>query len=458
MTDGPRPGDRLEVRGEALDARGAGVASVGSLRVHVAGLLPGEQAQAEIEHLSPHRTADGHGDAWARALAITGRSPDRVEPVCPAYGDCGGCPLQHLAYPAQLRWKRDQVAEALAGLGGPAVEACVPSPRELGYRNQGKYAYGAVQGGGAPTLGAYAPRSHRLVGLLGCRVVEPVIDQVAATLGRLLADAGVPAFDERRRTGLLRGCVLRSNARGEVLVALVTARRSWSEGVRLAEALRAAEPRVVGVVQNVNEATGNAIFGAEDVPLAGEPWLEETLAGVAVRVGARAFLQLNREVAAAIYARVLEAARALGPIGRMVELYAGVGGMALGAARLAAEVIAIEENPEATAAGTAAARAAGLGSVRFVTADASSGLRAQHGIDGADLVVLNPPRAGVEAAVADAVPALGARLVAYVSCNPGSLARDLARMAAAGLRALAVTPFDMLPHTPHVEVLVLLAR
>jgi 23S rRNA (uracil-5-)-methyltransferase RumA len=453
MTGELRAGARIEVRADALDARGAGVGPAGAVRVHVAGLLPGERAEVEIEHVSPHRGADGRSDVWARALAMADRSPDRVEPACPAYGDCGGCPLQHLAYPAQLRWKREQVAAALEGLGGPAVDACVPSPRLLGYRNQGKYVYGPAAG--PPTLGAYAPRSHRLVGLLGCRVVEPVIDEVATALGGLLARAGVPAFDERRRTGLLRGCVLRSNARGEVLVALVTARQPWPEGPRLAEALRAADPRVVGVVQNVNTGAGNVIFGDQDTTLAGQPHLAETLSGVTVRVGARAFLQLNRDVAAAIYARVAEAARSLGTIERMVELYAGVGAMSLGAARLAAEAIAIEENPEATAAGAAAAREAGLASLRFVTADAAGGLR---GIDRADLVVLNPPRAGVDAAVAAAVPALGARLGAYVSCDAGSLARDLGRMSAAGLRPLAITPFDMLPHTPHVEVLVLLGR
>jgi 23S rRNA (uracil-5-)-methyltransferase RumA len=444
-------GDRITLRPEGLDGRGAGLALVDSMRVHVAGLLPGEEAEVLVEHVSPHRGGDGIGEAWARVLRISGRAPDRVDPPCPAYGECGGCPLQHLDYPAQLRWKSGQVTAALAPVAAadwPTVQSCVPSPRVFGYRNQGKYVYGPI--GARVTLGAYAPRSHRLVELLGCQVVEPVIDQVAGTLRGLLERRGAPAFDEHRRTGLLRSCVLRSNCRGEVLVALVTARRAWEEGAGLAEDLRAARPEVVGVVQNIHPGEGNVIFGPEEVTLAGQPVLEETVSGVPVEVGPRAFLQLNREVAAAIYARVAEAAAARAPLARVVELYAGVGGMAFGVAGLAEEVVAVEENAEAVAAGEAAARRAQLHRVRFVTADAAGGLA---GIDSADLVVMNPPRAGVDPAVAERVPRLQPRMVAYLSCNPSSLARDLGR-----LRPVAITPFDMLPHTPHVEVLVLLGR
>jgi 23S rRNA (uracil-5-)-methyltransferase RumA len=437
----------------ALDARGAGLATLEGMRVHVAGVLPGEVATAVLEHVSPHRGPDGRREAWARALELSVRSPQRAAPACRAYGQCGGCLLQHLAYPAQLQWKRDQVAAALDGRG-PPVEPCVPSPRVLGYRNQGKYVYA---GGAGAVLGGYAPRSHRLVDLEGCRVVEPPIDAVAfgegaGGLRSLLAAQGVPAFDERRRTGLLRYCVLRSNRQGQVLVTLVTGRPSWPEGAGLARALMAERPQVVGVVWNVNTSGSNVILGPDEELLAGHH-LAETLSGVTVEVGSRVFLQLNREVAALIYGQVAEAAAELGPMARVVELYAGVGAMSFAVAPLAAEVVAIEENPQSCAAGTRAAAAAGLNRIRFLTADAGRGLA---GIDAADLVILNPPRAGMEEAVAAAVARLRPRLCAYVSCNPASLARDLDRLAADGLRPIRITPFDMLPHTPHVEVLSLL--
>ncbi len=442
------------VRPTALDDQGSGLAEIDDLRVHVAGVLPGEEATALIEHVSSHRRPDGRREAWGRALEVRVRSPDRTAPACPAHGPCGGCPVQHLAYPAQLRWKREQVATALAGLDRlPEVEACAPSPCVLGYRNQGKYVYGAVLARGRPTLGAYAPRSHQLIDLLGCQVVEPPIDAVASTLRELLAERAVVPFDERRRTGLLRYCVLRSNRAGQVLVTLVTGKPAWSEGPALAEALRAARPEVAGVLWSINESPGNVIFGPETFPLAGQAELNETLAGVTVSVGPRVFLQLNREVAARIYAEVTAAAGELAPLGRVVELYAGVGAMSFGVAARAAEVVAIEENSAACAAGRDAAAAAGLSHVRFVTADAASGLR---GIEAADAVILNPPRAGLAPGLAAAVAKLRPRLCAYVSCNPATLARDLVGLTAEGLRPVRLAPFDMLPHTPHVEVLALL--
>jgi 23S rRNA (uracil1939-C5)-methyltransferase len=448
----------LAVQPTRLDERGAGVALVEGMEVHVAGVLPGEEARVAIEHVSPHAGPGGARQAWARTLELVRPSPERVQPACPAYGACGACLLQHLAYPAQLRWKREQVAAALAPVaapGWPEPEPCVPSPRVLGYRNQGKYVYGLRPGEGRPLLGAYAPRSHRLVDLQGCQLVEAVIDQTAGEIRDRLVASGVPPFDEHRRTGLLRGCVLRSNRRGQVLAALVTGRRVWTEGPALARALRAEQPQLVGVVWNINETTGNAVFGEEDVLLDGEPTLTEELAGIAVQVAPRAFLQLNPAVAARIYDQVAQAAAGLPRIDRTVELYAGLGAMSFAVAPLAREVVAVEENPQAVAAGGQAARAAGLDGLRFVAADAARGLA---GIDRADLVIVNPPRAGLAADVAGGVAALAPRLCAYLSCNPVSLARDLARLASGGLRPARITPFDMLPHTPHVETLVLLER
>jgi 23S rRNA (uracil1939-C5)-methyltransferase len=449
----------LVVRPSSLDERGAGVVLTEELRLHVPGLLPGEEALVAVEQLSHHLKPGAPREAWGVVRRLISAAAERIPPACPAYGECGACVIQHLGYPSQLRWKRERVAAALARFSAPswpAIEECVPSPRILGYRNQGKYVYG-LEGSGAEnrklTLGAYAPRSHRLVDLLGCQLVEPVIDQVAVAVRHLLVERQVPPFDERRRTGLVRYVVLRSNRRGEVLVALVTGPDSWPAGRELGETLRASEPRVVGVVQNINPSRGNVIFSAQERSLSGSPLLSEILSGVGVRVGARAFLQLNREVAELIYCRVAEAARERSAMPRVLDLYAGVGGIAFAVAALAEEVVAVEVNPEAAAAGSEAAQAAGLTRVRFVTGDAARGIGMT---DAADLVVLNPPRAGIDERVAAGLARLRPRLCAYVSCNPDSLARDLHRLSTAGLAPVRITPFDMLPHTPHVEVLTLL--
>jgi 23S rRNA (uracil1939-C5)-methyltransferase len=431
-----------------LDEQGAGVGEAGGFQVHVAGALPGETVTAAVEHVSPH------GDrAWARLLVVQTPSPERVPPVCPGYGRCGGCPLQHLAYPAQVRWKGERVREVVAGepaLAGVAVAACAPSPRVLGYRNQGKYVYGRAASGVA-VLGGYAPRTHQVVDLAGCRVVEPAIDQVAVRLRELLERQAVPPFDERQGRGDLRYVVIRANVAEQVLVTLVAGRRDWEAAVPLAAELRALEPRVGGVVLNVNGGAGNVLYGPEEIPLAGRPTLLDQVGDIPVELAARSFFQVNREMAARAYQDLRESAAALGPLGRVVDAYAGAGGIAFALSPLAKEVVAIEESAAAT---DAASRFAGgrAGQVRFVTGDVAEHLAA---VGSADLVVLNPPRAGCAPAVLEAAAALRPRLVAYLSCHPATLIRDLALLRQRGFVTVEIRPYDMLPHTPHVEALAL---
>jgi len=234
---GLRAGDLVQLDCVSLDERGAAVGETGGCEVHVAGALPQERVNAVIEHVSPHA---GARRCWGRLTEVLAAAAERVAPVCPAYGPCGGCPLQHLAYPAQLRWKTDKARSALArepALAGVPVADCVASPHTLGYRNQGKYVYGRTAQG-RPVLGAYAPRSHVVVDLAGCRVVEPAIDQVAVRLRQLLERHGVVPFDEQERTGDLRYAVIRASAAEEVLVTLVAA-RIWDGAALVAEALRA---------------------------------------------------------------------------------------------------------------------------------------------------------------------------------------------------------------------------
>jgi len=315
---------------DELDDEGAATGEVRdgdvAVRVHIAGALPGETVVAAIDHRSPHRP-----EAWASLRELAAPSPHRRPPACRAYGPCGGCVLEHLAYDEQLSWKTARVraiAAAEPALRDVPVDACVAAPRPLGYRNRSKLACARGRDG-ALLLGAYAPRSHAMVDLVGgCRIAEPPLDDVAVVVRDVLAQAAVVPYDERTQTGDLRHVVLRVNHRGEVLVALITARRAWAEGPAVAAALRAARPEVIGVVQNVNPSRGNAIYGAEDLSLSGTPTLEDEIDGVRLRLSPRAFLQANRDVAALAYRAIAAAARLTGSE-TIVDAYAGVGGIAL---------------------------------------------------------------------------------------------------------------------------------
>jgi 23S rRNA (uracil1939-C5)-methyltransferase len=450
----PKHGEIVEVRFADLDDEGAGIGDLDGLRLHVAGALPGETATARLVHRSPHRP-----EAWAELVALSTRSPDRVDPVCPAYGPCGGCVLQHFQYEAQRTWKRSRVAAALAdaSLGDVPVAACVAAPRPLGYRNRSKLVCAGGPGDGL-LLGAFKPRTHEVVDLAGCRVAEAPLDDVRGALRSIVSAAGIVPYDERLATGTLRHVVLRVNSQGEVLCVFVTAHAPdgppWAAGVALADRLMAARGDVVGCVENRNPGRTNAIFGATTLPLAGRQHLDETVGGVTLRLSPTAFFQVNRDVATLLYADVL-AATGLTGTERVVDCYSGVGGLALTLAPRAAEVIGIEEHPGAVADARASALHNHATRARFLEGDAAARLAE---IDVADVVVLNPPRRGCDPAVLAQVVRLGPRLVVYVSCAPDTLARDLALLAKEGYRTRAVRPYDMLPQTPHVEALAVITR
>lgn len=453
------PGDELTAQVVGLDERGEGLALVsdarGRLCVHVPGALAGERVRVRIAHVSGHER-DGVRAARAELRAVLAPSAERVPPLCPAHGSCGGCAISCLAYPAQLAWKRERVVAELArhpALAGVPVAACVPSPATLGYRNQAKYVYGRAAASGRLALGAFAPGSHTLVDLAGCRVVEPLLDEVRGVLLDLLARHNVEPFDERRRTGTLRYVVMRASAAGRVMVTLVAARRDLGPAAEIAAALAAADVRVAGVLLNLNPTAGNRIFGDTDELLWGEPFLEDTVGGVTVRLAARSFAQANRAVAARIYGDIVAAVSPR--VARAVDVYSGAAPIALALAPVADEVVAIEESAAATA--TAAAFIAGLGEaargVHVLTGDAG---RCLETLPAAEVIVLDPPRKGCAAEVLAQVARLRPRRLAYLSCAPETLARDLAILVEAGARGLGITPYDMMPHTPHVETLALL--
>ena len=242
---GPRRRRRGNRRRGGDHAARAGCAAGGAVEAQ-----RGSRVAARAHGLGPH---------WSGSSR---RRPIAEDPVCPGFGRCGGCAIQHLGYAAQLDWKRARVLRAFAthaALRDVAVAAAVASPRVLGYRNNAKLV--AARRGRATILGGYAPRTHEVVDLLGCRVVEPALDAVATELRALVDELDIEVYDERKLTGRLRYVVLRSNHAGQVLCAFIVA-RALPNGRELADRLRAARPEVVGVVEHENRTRGNAIFAA----------------------------------------------------------------------------------------------------------------------------------------------------------------------------------------------------
>ena len=446
--------NRCEVEAIALDDNGAGVGAASGVDVHVGDLLPGERAEVAIDHLSPHKP-----EAWGRIVKRLGpASRDRVAPVCPGYGRCGGCVWQHLAYPAQLAQKRVRVASALAEVPAVATHAVEiagvrRSPAQIGYRNKGKYVAG--HSGDHLVLGAYAPRSHHVVDTLGCRVVVPIIDEVATWVRGAAEQAGLAAYDERTRTGELRYVIVREAA-GDVMVVLVVAPRTPRAKLDSVATALSHHPAVGSLVAVENDRRDGAIIpsGTSATVLLGHGHFVEQLAGVSVEVGAGEFLQVNRVQAAAMYARVTELADAQ-PGMQAVDLFAGLGGIGLHLARAGAQVIAVEIDRDAVAQLRRAAQRAGL-PLTAIAGDAGD-VRGQLGAK-PDVVVVNPPRKGLAAGARAFLAELAAPAIVYVSCGPAALGRDLIALAGHGYAPDVIEPFDLMPGTAQVETIVRLRR
>jgi 23S rRNA (uracil1939-C5)-methyltransferase len=308
-------------------------------------------------------------------------------------------------------------------------------------------------------LGAYAPRSHHVIDTIGCRVVAPVIDEVATWLRGAAEAAGLVAYDEARREGELRYAIVRE-ADGDALVALVVAPRTPRDKLAQVAAALGRHPAVRSIVAIENDRRDGAIIpsGSSAQVLLGEGVVVEHVAGVAVEVGAGEFLQVNRAQAAALYARVAVLAGAR-PGLRAIDLFAGVGGIGLSLARAGARVTAVELDHEAVAQLRRAAQRAGL-PLEAIAADAGdlpADARASLA-GGVDVAVVNPPRKGLSAGARALLVSLGAPVVIYVSCGPESLARDLAALADAGWAPDAIEPFDLMPGTAQIETVVRLRR
>ncbi len=453
--------NKCQVTAVALDEAGHGVGTADGQRLHVADLLPGERAEVAIDHTSPHRP-----EAWGRVVRRLGdASADRAEPACPAFGRCGGCLWQHLAYPAQLAAKRERVVAALAELpavrdGAAVIGEVRPSPQLLGYRNKGKYVVGRVgKARGAPlVLGAYAPRSHQVIDTLGCQVVAPIIDEVATWVRGAAERAELVPYDEATRTGELRYVVIREAA-GDVMIALVVAPAAPRAKLEQVANALARHPAVRGLVAITNDRRDGAIVpsGSSAQVLFGHGHLVEELAGVRIEVGAGEFLQVNRDQAHAMYARVAELAGDLRGR-RAVDLFAGLGGFGLHLARAGAEVMAVEIDRDAVSQLRRAAERAGL-PLTAIAGDANAELADRLAAPRSpELVVVNPPRKGLSASTRELLVALAAPMIIYVSCGPDSLGRDLLALAGDGWQPDAIEPFDLMPGTAQVETIVRLRR
>lgn len=448
----------VDVTPERWMARGEVLVSERGLRpLLVWGGIPGERARVRIAHQGTHQV---RGE-WVESDRP---SPYRVEPVCDKYTPCGGCPLMHVDAAGQARARTDLVRDALREARLPNVEVgdLVPCPDgRTGFRHVVKVGFG-MSDTGRIKVGAWGRNTREIVPIPQCVVAAPILRKAMISLAHHTIELGIEPYDPVRGRGVLRSAVMRaSRTTGEVLVTLVAARRTRQLD-ELAEELARGVNAVVGVWLHLNDGEGNAIYQRDDqgvvgvLPLVGKESIEETLNDITYRIGPGDFFQTNPSVAEVLYRKTLDRLN-LERGDAVIDLYSGVGGIALEAAKRTGFALGVEEIDGAVQRAREAARVNKIPAefLQGQVLEVAPELTKRFAGTGPKVVV-DPARRGLEDGVIDVICALGPSAIAYVSCNPKTMARDLATFAAKGWRIGTVEPFDMFPHSPHVECVAVL--
>jgi 23S rRNA (uracil1939-C5)-methyltransferase len=448
QTSRPASGAELELSIDSLAFGGAGVGRLDGYVVFVEGALPGDRVRAIV-----HKSKRAY--AHARAVEILDPSPERLPPQA----DHPGAPWQVLPYERQLEVKQHLVEDAMRRIGGLErfqLEQIVPAEQTWRYRNKLEYSFGAQEG--RLVCGFHAPGSwERIVEVRDCLLASEAANDAREAVVHWCRERGLGAYDRRTGHGLLRNIIVREGRRtGQLLVRLVTSSGELDTGGLAAAASAIDGTR--GVLLTRTDRMAETTDSGETEVIAGVDHLEEEIGGLHIRISSEAFFQTNTEMAERLYGLALEFAQPRGDE-RLFDLFCGIGTIGLMLAPRVAEMWGLEIAQSAVADAIANARINEIDNARFFAGDVRLALRelVEHA-GSPDVLVVDPPRAGLsQKIVRRVIEAAPARIV-YVSCNPTTLAPNAAQLVQAGYKLSRLRPVDMFPQTPHIECVALLER
>jgi 23S rRNA (uracil1939-C5)-methyltransferase len=443
----PRRGDLLELTVDSLAFGGAGVARLNGYVVFVSGAVPGDRVEAVV---GKSKRAYAH----ARAVHIIEPSPDRLEPLA----EHPGAPWQILPYERQLEIKHAQVDDALRRIGrldGFTLEPFVPAAEPWRYRNKLEYSFGTDPSGRLVCGFHAAGQWEEIVEIDDCLLASEGANAARERIVRWCRDRRLSAYDRRAGAGFLRNLVVREGRRsGQLQARLVTTRGYVLDRDALVQAARPLDGLLWTRLDSVAETTQ----GGDTELLAGVDRLDEEVGGLRLHISSQAFFQTNTEMAERLYGVALEFGELRG-FERVYDLYCGIGTIGLLFAPRVAEVWGLELIEEAVVDAIANARLNEIDNVRFFAGDVRLALRELvHTAGRPDLVIVDPPRAGLSQKVVRRIIEAAPKRVVYVSCNPTTLAPNAAQLVEAGYELCRVRPVDMFPQTPHVECVAELVR
>ena len=434
-----------------LTHEGAGVGRVDDRVIFVPEALPGDLIRLKLVHIKERL-------AYGELVEILQASPDRVKPWCTHAANCGGCQLQHLNYDAQLRWKQQQVQDALERIGKLSAEVLPTLGMEdpLQYRNKAQFPLGLANG--EVVMGFFKKGTHEIVDLGECQIQHPLLTKLALALKDAVRKLGIEPYDEEQHLGVLRHGVIRvSFAQEKLMLILVTRTSDLPKQDELIAELSKMVPELVSVAHNVNPSVTNVILGRETKVIWGEPNLIDSIGQVNYAISPGSFFQVNPVQTKALYVLVRERLDLTGDE-TVLDLYCGAGTIGLYVASEAKRIIGVETFAPAIADAKYNAQLNGIINAKFLVGKAEKELPKLAKEQTIDRVILDPPRKGCERSLLEILVSSQVPKIVYVSCNPSTFARDLSYLSQHGYDVGSVQPVDMFPWTRHVESVVLMSR
>ncbi len=375
---------------------------------------------------------------------------------CTLYKKCGGCQLQNMTYPEQLSFKQAKTIKALGRFCH--VDEIIGMENPTHYRNKVQAAFGTTRGGKIIS-GVYQSSSHRIVCVDDCKIEDRTADRIIVTIRKMLNAFGLKPYNEDSGRGFLRHILVRRGfTTGEIMVVLVTATPVFKYKNAFLEKLLGAYPEITTVVQNINAKNTSMVLGDTEKVLYGKGYITDVLCGCTFRISPKSFYQINPVQTEKLYNTAIGFAALTGKE-TVIDAYCGIGTIGIASAEKAGHVIGVELNRDAVRDAIVNARLNKAENVRFFCDDAGKFMTemAKNG-EKADVVFMDPPRAGSDEAFLSSVIKLGPKRIVYVSCNVETQARDITYLVKNGYACRRVQPVDMFPHTGHVESVALLTK
>ena len=453
-----KKGDTLSLNIDSLAYGGRGVARHDHCVIFVDKALPYQEVSALI-----YKKRRGYGEA--RILEILKESEKSTDPVCEHFLHCGGCAHQHLDYTEQIEQKRKQVEDIFsrqAGIKNFQVSALIPAEEIYHYRNKMEFTFSSRRwilsdekkdAESDFALGLHIPRRwDKILNINTCHIQQVVGNEIVNFVREESKKLGLKPYDQKTHNGFLRHLVLRFGIHtGDIMVNIVTSYEKTELLVPLVDSLISRFPEITSILNNVNRSKADTAYGEWENTLYGASCIEEKIDDLTFEISSNSFFQTNTRQAEKLYAEILKEAKLTGKE-IVFDLYCGTGTMALYLARQAKEVIGFEVVGVAVEDAIRNSVRNGIGNVQFVRTNLEK-YRPDNSLPVPDVVVVDPPRAGLQGSAVKSILSFGAKRIIYVSCNPSTQARDTLAFKQGGYELKSMVIIDMFPHTPHVETI-----